>query len=356
MDYKMLIILLALLFIVIMTYRELTMMKHELNSNIEVLIDNVKQETSSSVSKIQSSVTKCLNDVNHISTQNIAQLKKITLLNNQPVLRMTNHYTETDESLHTDMRSNGLTDTKNNIFKNTGSVGDVYYMSESETDYRKKKELKCEVDVECQVQSTNSSSTKTVKELPPLVVEEVVSVVDTQIPLYVNTEKSLAEDNIQLSVENDIDCTNDTLINMLNNEEILYSANVIDNTNTNVDVEVETINDNIGDDIEEDIRSVLTSDFVNDVQEKLFDNPISNVVDDIVEEEVEEEQVEPQIMYTLNGETHVLKDIVDYHLNDIKKIAKEYNLPLTFKNNKGTVAYYKKLDLYEALKNTLKQN
>ena len=284
MDYKMLIILLALLFIVIMTYRELTIMKHDLNNNVDVLIDSVKQETNLTVLKIQSSVTKCMTHVKDVNLENMKQLKKITMLNNQPIMRITNHYTETDESLHTDMRSNRYTEIDNtnqkNSLKNNNSIGDVYYMSDSETDQKRKKggqkndKLDDEPNNESNKSGNKSSIKSSIKSSVKSSDKSIVEYVDDQemgsfIPTYNNTEKSqiythgieTVKNKCELSVEKSVGGNNPIdIINMLNNEEILYSAKNIEN-----DDQLDN-HSYMQKSIEEDIKSILTSD-LNDILE-----------------------------------------------------------------------------------------
>ena len=119
MDYKILIILLALLLLVILTYRELILMKNDFTYNVNTLIDNVRQDNSEMVCQLQNNMIKCVGHVKNISSDNLQQLHKITMLNNQPMMRIANHYTETDESMHTGINIvNEPSDCKNIFQKN----------------------------------------------------------------------------------------------------------------------------------------------------------------------------------------------------------------------------------------------
>ena len=91
MDYKMLIILLALLFLVILIYREITTLKSDVMGHIEELTAEVKENSDFMVTKLQNNMNKCVGDIKGISSDNINQLRKITEINNQPITRITNH-------------------------------------------------------------------------------------------------------------------------------------------------------------------------------------------------------------------------------------------------------------------------
>jgi len=131
MDYKILIILLALLFLVILIYREITTLKCEVMDNIEELTLEMRQTNDYTVTKLQNNMIKCVGQVKEISSDNINQLRKITELNHQPVTKIANHFTETDASeIHTDI--NYLSEVRNDkdIFAHPKTRDGNYYMSE----------------------------------------------------------------------------------------------------------------------------------------------------------------------------------------------------------------------------------
>jgi len=103
MDYKIIILLLALLFLIILIYREVTTLKTDVVHNVSGLAHEMRTYQHNMVGQFQSNINKCVSQIKNISSDNLQQLRKITLLNNQPVTRIANHFTETDDS---EMRTN----------------------------------------------------------------------------------------------------------------------------------------------------------------------------------------------------------------------------------------------------------
>lgn len=129
--FVIVLLLLALLFIVIVVYRELTTLKDEFINNMTNVSLLFQQKSDKMLSNLQNNMIKCVSQVKSISSDNLHQLRKITVLNNQPINRISNHFTETDDSeIHTDI--NYLSDNKPRIFKHqiSQSVQSPYYMSE----------------------------------------------------------------------------------------------------------------------------------------------------------------------------------------------------------------------------------
>jgi hypothetical protein len=99
MDYKTIIILLALLFLIILVYREVTSLRDLVTKNINNVSLELKETNANVVSTISNNITKCINNIKAITNDNIQQIKKITSLNHQPVTRkIANHFTEIDDS------------------------------------------------------------------------------------------------------------------------------------------------------------------------------------------------------------------------------------------------------------------
>ncbi|CAH6421771.1 Hypothetical protein KVN_LOCUS457 [uncultured virus] len=114
MDYKLLIILLALLFLIILVYKELGNIKNEIIKNIFSIITNLKQNNEKFEIRLNNNMLKCVSQIREINTQNLQQLRKISLLNNQPITKFNNHFTEIEDSdMHTDI--NYLSDKRTKI-------------------------------------------------------------------------------------------------------------------------------------------------------------------------------------------------------------------------------------------------
>src|SRR5258706_5960082 len=98
MDYKI-ILLLLLLFLIVLIYKELSTLKDQVDCNV-VHLSSQNNVNDKYELKLQSNMDKYIAQIKNISTDNLQQLKKITLLNHQPIHRKktSNHFTETDGS------------------------------------------------------------------------------------------------------------------------------------------------------------------------------------------------------------------------------------------------------------------
>lgn len=208
MDYKLLIILLALLFLIILLllYREVNNLRDHVNDTLGNVAYDIKHSCDGVVSRLQGNMIRCVRQIKGVSNDNLDQLRKITLLNHQPITKMSNHFTETDDSeVHTNLvylseaRDNNQIAGKN-IFhsKNGASIGTSksgYYMSEdsgskhSDSDDEEsddeeeltQEEKECEGGV-CKIQ---------VAEVKPK--QEAESIAELDIPLYKGVNAKVME-------------------------------------------------------------------------------------------------------------------------------------------------------------------
>ena len=94
MDFKIFGLFFIILIALALIFKELYTMKAEY---IEI-ISKSKNDNKELVIKMNEDMNRCVSHIKNISTDNLMQLKKINILNNQPISRIVNHYTETDES------------------------------------------------------------------------------------------------------------------------------------------------------------------------------------------------------------------------------------------------------------------
>jgi len=101
-----------------------------------------RQNNDKMLVKFQNNMNKYVSQIKGISSDNLQQLRKITLLNHQPVIRkFTNHFTETDNSeIRTDLQylsdanikhKPNITDANNQIFEKK-EISHEFYMSEDD--------------------------------------------------------------------------------------------------------------------------------------------------------------------------------------------------------------------------------
>jgi hypothetical protein len=136
MDYKVLILLLALLFLVLLLFKEVINIRENMLGSLDNLTYEIREENNRLGVNLHNNITKCVSQIKDISADNLQQLRKITFLNHQPITKMAScHYTETEDSeLHTGMGY--FSDIRDDVgkiqvpMKPVIKVGSDYYMSE----------------------------------------------------------------------------------------------------------------------------------------------------------------------------------------------------------------------------------
>jgi len=144
MDYKIIILLLLMLFMIFMVYREL----YNLKLNLPDIVHSVTDSKLTDIAdQIQTNMNRCVKNIKDISSDNFDQLRKIMVLNKQPIKKITAcHFTETDDSefKHNKCRLLQGSDTENNVAKHnnkknvfqqqlTNKNNDYYYSDGSYT-------------------------------------------------------------------------------------------------------------------------------------------------------------------------------------------------------------------------------
>lgn len=135
MDYKVIIILLVLLFLIILVYREVSTFREQISKTINNVLLQFSDTNDRSLLKFQNNINKCVAQIKTISSDNIQQLQKINTLNHQQIIRKgTNHFTEIegegrpDLQPFSDYQATVKENKTNNIFEK--KEADNYYMSD----------------------------------------------------------------------------------------------------------------------------------------------------------------------------------------------------------------------------------
>lgn len=130
MNYKVIIVLFIIILLIILTYREITTLKSYFFGKLNSITSEVAQVSDETNTKIQSSIGNCISQFKNISINNLQELRKITLLNKQPITKVVNHFTETDPSYKGAMTDNPLETSDLNILNQfNNNDKQTYYMS-----------------------------------------------------------------------------------------------------------------------------------------------------------------------------------------------------------------------------------
>jgi hypothetical protein len=344
MNYKIIIILLVLLFLIILICKEMYYFKDQFYKTIDLVNSNFKQENDKIVSQLQNNMIKCVTQIKSISNDNLQQLRKITMLNNQHVKNIVNHFT--DESI--DYTDNAHTD--KNVDKQNN---DIYYMSDDE---QKNNSVTCEGDV-CKrnIMKNNkkendddnnatNENLKTEYSIPTYVLRQT-----DDIPIY----DELSNDD---DINNDDDVNNDDDINNdddVNNDDDINNDDSSTNDD-NIDSDIKKINPDTPNK-EKDLNPVLPPQ--NAENNNCSDNPsippkISNEADtpcaaDYFIDNISENESE-------SIEKMQLKAMKEYSYADLKEMSKKLSLDVSYKDKMGgRHKLYKKNELYKNIKSHL---
>jgi len=355
MNYKLLILVIALIFLVILLYREVVILKDNLLKNINDVQIELSQNTNSLAFKLNDNINKCVSHIKNINSENMQQLKKITLLNNQPITRRnTCHFTETDDSdglkfssseenlgdIHyfSDMRinsaenSSNLFDTKysnGNHCDNQNQINQYsnYYMSEDSDNLVKKSDGSYNSDDSHSINNENNSLDI------PIYNQEESNQNDSNATSTDDLDENITEDSKQSNIiANNLNETEIEIIDMINNDP--YISNLEEVKNYLINEPINEDNDTSNDGIIE----------MNEIDEMNEINEINEINETNEKHKIDE--VVPENITKLSKES-------TYTLTDLKNLSKKYKLPITGIIN-GKRQTYKKKELYANIKKYLK--
>ena len=376
MDYKLLIILLLVLFLVIMIYREIIASKNNLTDDTSDIFHNIKKENLKMITNLQKNMIECVKQIKNVGTNNLHQLKKITELNNEPLItKISNHFSETEDSeIATDINCSDVKNNKiinnndNQVWSKNFLNNEQYYMSD-DTGSRNKTFKNSHVrnfisentdkspNIDDNVEHINIHdnvdyiNNLNLKQKINFNSEQTnnVEMFDMDIPIYVSNNndsinytddesyESYTDDysneieyNNSLSkikdVINNSHDNNENIINNANNNDIIDSKtkeNIINNANN--DIIYSKSNENIINDANNDIiDSKSNENIINDANNNIINNANDDIIDsksnDIIENEENNSSLIESKTINKNNKTN---DILEKKSLDLVKINED---------------------------------
>ena len=376
MDYKLLIILLLVLFLVIMIYREIIASKNNLTDDTSDIFHNIKKENLKMITNLQKNMIECVKQIKNVGTNNLHQLKKITELNNEPLItKISNHFSETEDSeIATDINCSDVKNNKiinnndNQVWSKNFLNNEQYYMSD-DTGSRNKTFKNSHVrnfisentdkspNIDDNVEHINIHdnvdyiNNLNLKQKINFNSEQTnnVEMFDMDIPIYVSNNndsinytddesyESYTDDysneieyNNSLSkikdVINNSHDNNENIINNANNNDIIDSKtkeNIINNANN--DIIYSKSNENIINDANNDIiDSKSNENIINDANNNIINNTNDDIIDsksnDIIENEENNSSLIESKTINKNNKTN---DILEKKSLDLVKINED---------------------------------
>jgi hypothetical protein len=309
MDYKIIVLLLVLLFIIVLVYREITTIKDQVDKTIMTSTIASKQLNDRHELSMQQNMDKYLCQIKTIGTDNLQQLKKITLLNHQPIIqkKTSNHFTETDGS-----ETNKNQESHYYMSEETKRTNNFYDAEQSPKDD----------NIPIYDEDTGGNDSKSVE-------SSITCLEEPQQTIQFNDQQLM--DTIQTQLNNSIN----KFDNLFNNGQQIYihyecGEDVNDSGDNNEDVNVESV-------------SSESINVIKNVETKNIES-IEPTNDEPKNDESNETEIETEII------DKNLKDIDYYTLNELKSMAKSLMIPTTYRHQNKT-KQYKKEELYNHIKN-----
>src|SRR3989304_7137512 len=268
------IIIIILILIFIFVYKELNKFKHTLLTNINDSLNDIKKENSDAMFNLENNVAKNLTQYKNVSNENLLQLRKIALLHNQSITRISNHFTEIDEQSDEHVLADVISD---------GKKASVYYMSNSndspylsghnnlsdqdnncvcintnmhmdndinvnETDFRTNRAAEFDIYRVVEILNNNLSGTNEIFTSTNTILRDNINYIkeyDYEIKTHENSDAPLTIDIHELKqIRNGTVINVNPEINSEINSDDKFENNMIDiNTNVNVNSELEYVVD-----------------------------------------------------------------------------------------------------------------
>lgn len=390
MDYKLLVLLLAILFLILMMYREMTTLKDSLMDNVMRISDDFNDRSTSVLKDMNANIGRCIGHIKNVSTENLDQLKTITLLNNQNVKKIQPSCVFTEETVESEIPMSDAIE-RDYIFHKKDSD---YYMSEDTAANKVlipvDHDMVCEGDI-CMIpakdipvyeedleevvdESVHSDNTplnvaeqvfvEAEPEMSPQIEEyrmdddddevefmvvpveesddimiplhEDMSLIDQDIELVARVEPALRggteiEEQLRGLEAEPLEGSHEHEYEYYSTEYLAVGGN---DSSLEVEQSAEPVEDDIEGGIEEELEEVVVEDDQDDHEESSEDDPLT--------EESEEE--------------FKLETIKAYNLDELKELNRQYGLSLTYAkkaNGKTTRRSYNKPALYKNLKKHL---
>lgn len=302
MDYKMWILLMAILLLILYIIKEVYFIKFDLLSYINTLKNNHEENNLIIRKNFQNDLNVFANKIKLLNDENLQQFRKITLLNTQPIVKNNNYFKEM-------------------IYTESDNESELKYLSDSKmpSNYMGVKQ-----DIDNEQIISEKLDNEAINNNKEMSSASVIDVNNT--PVVVNTLEKLAEEDIlKTSSEKESDIIKDNGVSL--NKEITVESN----------------------------NNQSISQYSSKSTEK-----VSNSAEEISFEKQELEKPQNNLfMLGYNQEqktTNNLKSIDEYNLETLKTMAKKYNIPLSVKMNGGKWKTLNKTEIYSEISKLINKN
>lgn len=404
MDYKFIILLILLLGLILFLTKEFANIYKKVDENQCHLISYVDENTDGIKKQVRSDLSVCLGKIKTFNDDCIKKVRRMDMLESQVVANMSNHCTDSDnEDASKQMNMMCLSDMMKQKHQNTQ---DEYYR-ESDTSSKKKSKhtdqefiIKYKSSEEKPKNNQNINAEALVTKVTELIKSEndVVLTPAQQVSPFVQgtfsnqnlktqSHKSTTSSSTKKSSQHPVSSSTDATNSVENTTENSVETNDDDSdseekssTQSASSKESSTLENSSSDGIEVEFASSGKSSSSNKSSNKskkeiskkedysncgiTIGSRRTGKVPNITvnknahnensenvskESQRDTEEIGEELMDTFDNDNSKLKPVNKYSIEDLRKMAKTYSIPLTFTDSSGTRRYFKREDLYKKL-------
>lgn len=378
MDIKTIILVIIFIGVLIFIYLQFSSIRQEI-SKLAISTKNMLNENSIILKKqFQSQLDNNLEKIKLINSDSIQQVRKMSIIHNEPIKRSSDCYTENDSECEIGQAIKYLSDS---TYDGKNNIGNDFYMSQDD-----KLSKTSPINVNNQVDPKNIASV--VDNISKNVTDHLLFVVnsfDKPHSSNVENKNMIYRQSIKNMLIDEDEYDNPENEKTLSQNIIDVDENIIDESDNDFDEDnIDDDNSESYDDSEDkEIIEINTKDLINEInndqktnsekkisnsgnsEEKNKELNEENKVDNISigsnkkydknskldsENENDESSVLTSEIITINKKS--FKNLKNYKMDALKKIAKYHKIPLSIKEN-GKYRTYNKSELYNKIKELL---
>jgi len=335
-NYKVIIMLFVLMFLVFMVYREVTKLQKTVEESLTLIHKQVKETNDNTIDNVQNKLSQCVNKIKELSNNNIHEVRRIMFINRQPIMKesIPNSFRETegsDASSHIEYLSE--TNQNNNTDNNQSNDKDLYFSPITEDDKVSVNLTNIQNDDENDDEFEYVYEYKTNQELQNYNNDEYIIITNQQeqipianIPIILSNaildKETTDNDDIQIDYLDDI-------VDAMNN-----SSNTSDNINNSSSInELSNVS-----------RESNNTVIINEIQEPFTEEQLQELQETQVKET---QETEPQEQETQVEEPQVEETKVDEKEIDLQYINFD-DIPISININSIIRKKGNELNIYDS--------
>lgn len=356
MDYKTLIIAAIIIGALVFFYRELTIFKDEMRRRTTELSNSIDDIRDEIIQEVKVNFDRNLEKIRTVNNECIQQVRKMNMIQNQPVIKTSSHFTEVDSDGDIDV--DYLSDQPkipDILKKNDNSP----YMSKDDSPISDNKNVISALLANTMTPKDTADLSQNITATP--VVNKIENNVSNQPVVDDNTNVVTPKPEIITNIAKEIDIENDQDSEKNIIDDIVVEKDSDDNIQETSKFNINSIDNIMNEKIIVDLKNVeqpkdqdydnITIGSKKDTVKKSLVKTNEIVNDDVVVDD-DNQSIETGIIKDINVNT--IKSVDNYNITALKKMAKCFGVSLSVKID-GKWKQLNKNDLYTKIKEYLSE-